>query len=1128
MDKLYRIGFDIGIGSVGWAVLENDPVTEEPSRILKLGVRTFSPNEVAKTGESTAKARREKRGLHRRTRRKAFRIERLKNLLKSTFNFDIDEELKLLSNIDVYELRARALDSKVSNGEIAKIILNIAKRRGFQSNRKSGAMGDDGVLLSAIRDNSKFLQEKGYRTIGEALFKDERFKIESCGKFIYNIRNHGGDYRNCFHRDDLKNELEIILKNQQYFGNSQISNEFIKKVVNIFSKQRNFDEGPGEPSPYSAKFEIGKCTFLGGEGELRAPKATFTFEYFNALSKINSLRINDKDLSLEQKEILRDYILKNKELKFERVRKLLNIAETETFNLCRYTAKKKNRDEDVNEANIIAESEKTTFVSLKHSYEICKEFGIGLSIENKDVINEIATLFTLCKSDKKIEEFVSESEILSTLSDEQKKIIFTTKLNFDKVGSLSIKAMERIIPYLENGDRYDVACKNAGFNHSSFEHDKLKLLKGEKIDERLEDITSNVVKRAVNQTLRILNEIIKEYGSPQFVTVELSRELSKDFGERNKIKKIQEHNFIDNENAKNDLAEKFNLQKVSHFDLIKYRLYEEQNGKCMYSGKDIDVNRLYEPNYVQVDHVIPYSRSMNDSYNNKVLVLSSENQNKRNQTPYEWFGKDEQKWNGFVSRVNLLRNREKKRFLLKENFSEEQSKDFIERNLNDTKYMAKFMLNLMQDYLEMRPSTKHKKVVRSVNGAVTSYLRRCWGINKIREDGDIHHCIDAAIIATATAGQIQKITKYSQLKEKFIRHDDDKYISKLTGEVMTAEQKKEFEQEGVDLLSKHLPTPYNEFIEELKIRSRTNYKELEFTNDEKLQLAKLGYESEEIDSAKPVFVSRMKTVKTTGAIHQETMMSVREYDETKNLIKSVKISSLKLDNTCEEIPLKDDKYPEFSIKNYYKPESDRLLYLKIKEYLKENGSIPENKPFYKPRKDGTDGPIVKTVKVYEKASNCVITPNGAAANDKMFRVDVFEKDGKYYLCPIYKADVYAKRLPDKLVVAGGKEWLILDDSYNFKFSLYQNDLIEVENKKDITLKKCFKDERSTKPNEINSKKWLVYYGGLDVSTGALVIKNHDNCYDSRLGAKTLLEIKKYYVDIMGKIYKAPKEERKGF
>ena len=266
----------------------------------------------------------------------------------------------------------------------------------------------------------------------------------------------------------------------------------------------------------------------------------------------------------------------------------------------------------------------------------------------------------------------------------------------------------------------------------------------------------------------------------------------------------------------------------------------------MYSGKEIEINRLFEPNYVQVDHILPYSRSMNDSYNNKVLVLTSENQNKRNQTN-EWFGKDENKWNDFVARVNLLKNREKKRFLLKENFGEEQSTDFIERNLNDTKYMSKFMLNLMQDYLEMA-SSKHKKVVRAVNGAITSYLRKFWGINKIREDGNTHHAIDAAVIATVSDGQIQKITKYNQLKERFNRNEKEfKLIDKETGEVISITDKADFESVGIDIMSKYLPTPYPEFMQELQIRSRVDYNNpFRFTNEEQIELIKLGYDDEEV------------------------------------------------------------------------------------------------------------------------------------------------------------------------------------------------------------------------------------------------------------------------------------------
>lgn len=314
MSKLYRIGFDIGIGSIGYAVLENDQTTEEPCQILKLGVRTFNPNEVSKTGESTAKKRRELRGIRRRKRRKEFRFLRMKNLLSKTFGQDIFSEVDILNfgnkkngvlPADVYELRFRALNEKFSKAELAKVILHLLRYRGFKSDRKNLDSGaDDGALKKAINANVLYMQEKGYKTIGEMIYKDEKyFNLNSKnGKEykVYNVRNHFGDYANCFYRKDLSDELELILKSQAEFGNEKITSEFSEKVLEIFNAQRNFDEGPGEGSPYSAKFEEGNCAFE--PDEKRAPKASFTFEFFSAISKINNLKVNGQELTQEQKQ----------------------------------------------------------------------------------------------------------------------------------------------------------------------------------------------------------------------------------------------------------------------------------------------------------------------------------------------------------------------------------------------------------------------------------------------------------------------------------------------------------------------------------------------------------------------------------------------------------------------------------------------------------------------------------------------------------------------------------------------------------------------------------------------------------------------------------------------------------
>lgn len=1136
MSKLYRIGLDIGIGSVGYAVIENDPISEEPCRIIDLGVRTFNPNEVSKTGESTAKKRRKSRGVHRRKRRKEFRFLRMKNLFSRTFGQEVFDEINTLNfgnkekgllPADVYELRFKALDEKISDAELFKIVLHLLKYRGFKSNRKNLEGGaEEGKLKQAINSNVAYMEEKGYRTIGEMIYKDERFfKVNSSKDKhyrVYNVRNHGGDYANCFYRKDLAHELELILNSQYKFGNERLSDEFIKKVLEIFNAQRNFDEGPGEGSPYSAKFEEGNCTFE--MGEKRAPKASYTFEWFNAISKINNLRVNGNDLSFEQKQELYELIKEKEQISFAEVRKKFGFTGLYIFNLCSYKLSKK--DENLAEDEYIKKCESKVFVSMRNSYKVKKMLGLDSSYNNRDLIDEICNLLTHCKSDNTIDEYIAGSEILRKLSDEQKEAIKT--LNFDKFGSLSYKAMKKIEPFLLKGDRYDIACKNVGFNHSSFECEKLEYLKGGQVEDMLAELTNNVVRRAVNQTLRIVNQIIKKYGSPQFVSVELARELSKNKKERGLVEKNQKDREASNDKIVERLENEFKITKPTGQDILKLKLYEEQNGKCMYSGKPIDEARMFEPNYLQIDHILPISKSMNDSFNNKVLVIADENQNKGNRTPFEYFGDDEEKWNAFESRVRLLKNREKQRNLLKKVITEQDQKEFISRNINDTRYMSKFLLELFNKYLKMNPvkqkDNKVRKVIYSVNGATTNYLRKSWGINKIRDDGNIHHAVDACVIATVNDSIIQRITAFNKFKEIFIQ-DGDKFISKVTGEVMNEEEKIELENSNLKKLGARLPMPYEWFLRELQIRSSVKYSTFEFDENEKLDLAKMGYDESELNQVKPVFISCMKTVKNTGAIHEETLMSTREYKETKRLIKTVSITKLNVSQKQEQEKLKDDKYPEFSIENYYRPQDDRLLYLKLKNWIVENGKIPESLEFHKPKKDGTDGPIVRTVKMYEKATSCVITPNGGAANASMHRIDVFENEGKFYICPVYMSDVYKHKLPNK-VIEIGKDWTAVDESFNFKFSLYQNDLVKVKHKNEIVLTKNFKNPKSKKSEKIINNEFMLYYNNTDISNASIKLTTHDNCYSVRLGVKTLLSLEKYYVDIMGKIYKSPQEKRK--
>lgn len=1133
----YRIGFDIGVASVGYAVLENDPVTEEATRILDLGVRTFASNEVPKTGESTAKNRREQRGIRRRNRRKNFRFERTIKELNKTFNIDYYKDVinnTDINTLDVYKLRATAIDQPISNLCLAKVIMHILKYRGFKSNRKSQDAKENGKLLSGIKSNEEYMQANNYRTIGEAIYKGDRYHTTINGQRVYTIRNHDGNYEFCFLRDDLLKELKLILQTQQKLGNDKITDSFIDRITDIFYRQRNFDEGPGENSPYKAKFEVGKCTFI--PQELRAPKASLTFEYFTALQEVNSLRIDGTDLTIEQKNKIIEKLKETKDLSFKQVRNILDVDKDKLFNLCRYNYNKpksnKNDNQVVEDAEddnqqIIEKCENTNFVSFAKTKSIMKAIGVNNAFEHWQLIDEIGLMLSLCKSDSTINQYIEKRPILSTLSKDQIEEI--SKLNFDKFGSLSIKAMQMIIPYMEKGSGYDKACEMAGFKHNGNNETKSLYInvKEDEVAERLNDITSPVVKRAVNQTIRILNEIIKKYGSPQFVTVELARELSKTPNERKKIDDANIKRYQRNQDVVDTIINKYTI-KPSGVDIVKYNLYLEQNGKCMYSGQPFDLERLFEPNYAQIDHILPISRSFDDSYNNKILVFAKENQLKGNRTPYEYFGADEKRWNEYVARVNSLTNFKKKKNLLMQNFNDEKSKDFIQRNLNDTQYMGKFLFNLLQDYLLMSES-KSKVQIRCVSGSITSYLRKCWGINKLREDGDIHHCIDAAVIAMATESQKQKIINFNKFKEVCVVNKYNEIINLTTGEKLTPEQLDQFEKENIAYLNKLLPQPYTGFVKELKVRATTNYYGRYFTPEQKQDLLSVGYTDEEIDNLKPVFVSRMKTVKHTGAIHKDTMYSTRIYDKTGCLVKRVKLKDLTLQQKPEPVAIKGDIHPEYSIKDYCKPLDDRKLYLSIKNHLFDDPKYFEHNPTLYKHIHGTDEGIkVEKVKVYNKVGNPVFVRGGAYENDSMYRIDIFKKDGKYYICPVYMSDVYAHKLPNR-VIARDKPWINIDEdsSFEFQFSLYQNDLIKLTSNKEIKLTKVNKNEMSEKPDEIKSNEFMLYYNSTNISTASIEAFTYDRCYSrSGIGLATMQSIKKYYVDIMGNIFEAPKEERK--
>ena len=180
----YRIGLDIGIASVGWSVIEND-VNGKPIRIIDLGSRIFDAAENPKDGSPLSKTRRDARGARRRLRRRKHRIARTKKILEK-YNIITEKELNdMYENYNfqynVYELRVQALDEKLTNKELARILISFVKKRGYKSNSKSEEIENKeaGKLLTSTKENEKIMKEKGYRSVAEMYLKEDKFKLKS-------------------------------------------------------------------------------------------------------------------------------------------------------------------------------------------------------------------------------------------------------------------------------------------------------------------------------------------------------------------------------------------------------------------------------------------------------------------------------------------------------------------------------------------------------------------------------------------------------------------------------------------------------------------------------------------------------------------------------------------------------------------------------------------------------------------------------------------------------------------------------------------------------------------------------------------------------------------------------------
>lgn len=446
----YALGLDIGIGSVGWAVLRNQP-NGEPDRIQDLGVRIFDKAEQPKTGASLAAPRRDARSARRRLRRHRHRLERIRYMMEQRGMMSVSDIQAMYAaggfQKSPYQLRAEALDRPLSKEEAVRVLIHLAQRRGYKSNSTAEAAKDEketGKVKTAIEENRRCMAEHGYRTVGEMMYRDERFwQSNPDGTRYQQTRNKTDDYRFTVERSAIVDEAKQIFAAQRKLGADWSSEDLEAAYLSILEGQRSFDEGPGGESPFRGGIgdKVGFCTFE--PDQQRAAKATYTFEYFKLLQDLNRMRLTGmgmppEPLDDEQREVLKSAALRSASLSYGQIRKKLNLDDDVFFNDLYYGEKTKE------EAEKRKWPQMQSYHKMRTALDKVGKDTIGTLTEEQ--LNAIATILTECKSDAKRIAALRMAGIPVQFDEA------LLPLSFSKYGSLSVQAMQKLIPLLEAGN----------------------------------------------------------------------------------------------------------------------------------------------------------------------------------------------------------------------------------------------------------------------------------------------------------------------------------------------------------------------------------------------------------------------------------------------------------------------------------------------------------------------------------------------------------------------------------------------------------------------------------------------------------------------------------------------------
>jgi CRISPR-associated endonuclease Csn1 len=647
--------------------------------------------------------------------------------------------------MQTYLWRVESLTKKLSQEELAFVISDL-----------NGTISNSSGYLGSISDRSKELY----------------FNKETVGQYLMRQLDenpHTKLKNQVFYRQDYLDEFNSIWETQAKF-HKVLSDELKSEIRDvIIFYQRRLKSQKGLVSICEFENKQIEVTIDGKKktktiGNKVCPKSSPLFQEFKIWQILNNIQLIEKgngakrELLQEEKEILfKELNLKEKLSKGEALKLLYENHKDLDFNFKDIEGNKTN-------ASIFKTYQNIIELSGHGEYDFSK-------LKSEKVIEIVASVFeglgyntSILFFDTNLEGDAFEKQasyqlwhllysfegdntptgsgnliqkLMINYGFEKEYATILSNISFQPdYGSLSTKAIRKILPHLKEGNEFSVACTLAGYKHS-----KNSLTKEEKdkkvLKNKLDILPKNslrnpVVEKILNQMINVVNTAIDTYGKPDEIRIELARELKKSAKEREELTSVVAKNTIEHEKYRAILQKDFGLNHISRNDIIRYKLYLEleHNGyKTLYSNSYIEPNKLFSKEF-DIEHIIPQSRLFDDSFSNKTLESRSINIEKANETAYDYINakQGDKGLKDYITRIEDLYKAFKisktKYNKLKMSGSEIPS-DFIARDLRDTQYIAKKAKSILEELV---------KDVVSTSGMVTDRLRQDWQLIDVMQE----------------------------------------------------------------------------------------------------------------------------------------------------------------------------------------------------------------------------------------------------------------------------------------------------------------------------------------------------------------------------------------------------------